>query len=187
MLDKLKELGSSLANAPKQVAAVGAGAIAAAVLAVNMVGTNGPTYKVLSVADGDTIKVQSPNGSVTSVRFCAVDAPEKAQPGGVEARAALVSLIEKGKGQVSLTEVGKDKYSRTVAEVFTGGVFAQEELARQGLVYFYEQYSKSCPNWQKLKAAEDEARRAKIGVWADPNAIKPWDWRKAKAAKIRPQ
>ncbi|CAG0912171.1 unnamed protein product, partial [Cyprideis torosa] len=41
--------------------------------------------------------------------------------------------------------------------------------------WHYRKYSKD-PN---LQALEDEARKAKRGLWADPDPVAPWDWRRS--------
>jgi endonuclease YncB( thermonuclease family) len=48
---------------------------------------------VMQVTDGDTIKVQLSSRPI-SVRFDSIDAPEKNQPWGLEARAALAGRLD---------------------------------------------------------------------------------------------
>jgi len=74
--------------------------------------------QVLSVHDGDTITVNSGWGK-EKIRLCGVDAPELSQPLGTQSRDKLRSLIAAAGNQVELMPVAKDRYGRTVAEVFT--------------------------------------------------------------------
>ena len=68
--------------------------------------------RVMEITDGDTIKVMLDSGPI-SVRFDAVDAPERDQPWGREATAALRQRLE-GK-EVVLEPVEQDRYERLVA------------------------------------------------------------------------
>ncbi|MCY2987044.1 MAG: lamin tail domain-containing protein [Planctomycetota bacterium] len=45
-----------------------------------------------------------------------------------------------------------------------------------------QKYSKD----QALAKLEAEARQSKLGLWADPNPVPPWDWRKAQKSKGQP-
>ena len=44
-------------------------------------------------------------------------------------------------------------------------------------------YRKYAPKHKELAAAEAAARKAKRGLWADPNPIPPWDWRQKQREK----
>ena len=72
-----------------------------------------------------------------------------------------------------------DRYGRTVAFVFVGGVDLNKELLKAGLAWHYKQYSRD-PELAKL---EFEARAKKVGLWVEPGAIAPWEWRKQKSLK----
>ena len=71
--------------------------------------------------------------------------------------------------------VTRDDWSRTVARVFVGEREVNAELVRAGAAWVYRRHSKD----EKLLALEDEARRAKRGLWALPQAeqVPPWQWR----------
>lgn len=71
--------------------------------------------KVTRVIDGDTFETDSRKHPV---RLANVNAPEKNQPGGAAATAALRRLIQ---GQeVGIDTVARDKYRRSVAKVKVG-------------------------------------------------------------------
>lgn len=140
------------------------------------------SWKVLRVADGDTITVV--RGSVKEkIRFCGIDAPEKSQPLGQESKANLQQLINQAGGEVQLSIIESDRYGRKVAEVFTvlgdgKERFLQEEQLKSGLAYHYAKYSGNCPNRDAIVKAEALARDAHLGVWGS-NYEKPWDYRRA--------
>jgi endonuclease YncB( thermonuclease family) len=71
----------------------------------------------------------------------------------------------------------KDRYDRLVATVYIGKNWVlNEELLRKGMAWHYIKYSKK-PEYADL---QEEARDNQIGLWADENAMSPWDWRKAR-------
>jgi endonuclease YncB( thermonuclease family) len=52
-------------------------------------------------------------------------------------------------------------------------------MLKEGLAWHYRKYSKSI----ELGRAEAEAKAAKKGLWADPNPVPPWDFRKLEKKK----
>ena len=137
---------------------------------------------VEAVSDGDTLKVILA-GKAVKVRLCGIDAPEKSQPLGIEAKVYLEKLVQNAGGKVGIVATDTDVYGRTVAEVvFVSGKTeqsAQEELLKAGMVYTYPKYINSCPNAQPFKLAEAIAQSSKAGIWAR-NDQRPWDYRQSK-------
>lgn len=136
-------------------------------------------WSIESVSDGDTVRIT--NGRNTErIRLCGIDAPEKAQERGQEARDRLVELVRDR--QIRPYFVERDKYGRMVAELFaideTGEVFVNEAMARAGLAWHYAQYSGNCPNRDAIAMASELAIAQRAGVHGDPGAIAPWEWRK---------
>lgn len=132
---------------------------------------------VISVGDGDTIRVDD-SGKKITIRVACIDAPEMAQsPNGQKAREALQALLPIG-STVSLKVQTKDRYGRTVAEVFTqNGANAGLTLVQQGHAFAYRQYLKQCDAWAYLDR-EKLAERYRLGVWRSADGIeRPWDWR----------
>jgi micrococcal nuclease len=125
-----------------------------------------------SIHDGDTLRIRQ-GEKVTKVRFCGIDAPELAQPLGVESRDYLMRLV--GDGAVRLVAVEKDKYDRTVAELFLpDGRSVNVEMVRAGMAYHYAKYSGNCSVRGAIVQAEDEARSGHVGIWAG-DYQKPWE------------
>lgn len=86
---------------------------------------------VLSIGDGDTVTVSNSGRRVT-VRLACIDAPETAQaPYGGKARSALQALAPVG-ASVTIQGSKKDRYGRTVAEVFGDSTNFNLELVRRG-------------------------------------------------------
>lgn len=128
---------------------------------------------LVRVADGDTLRAKV-QGVVMEFRLAEVDAPELNQPYGERAKQELASLV--GKRQLVIMPFDTDRYGRTVAHVWAGGVHVNQEMVRRGAAWFYDAYSRG----DALYRVEQEARRAKRGLWALPLGarIEPWVWRR---------
>jgi len=132
--------------------------------------------KVVSVTDGDTIKVLK-DGIQIKIRLAAIDCPEKGQPYGQAARKFTAKLVA-GK-IVKVWPTDTDRYGRTVAFVFVGSTDLNKELLKAGLAWHYKRYSRD-PELAKL---EFEARAQKVGLWKEPDPVAPWEWRRNKRIK----
>jgi endonuclease YncB( thermonuclease family) len=138
-----------------------------------------------SIYDGDTFRVTRNNEQI-KIRLCGIDAPEMDQPLGKESRDYLRSLlVQSNDGTVNLNIADKDRYGRTVAEVFVP-ISEDEEIAVNGemllagMAYHYARYSGNCFNGHLYSSFEEMARKEKKGVWADSNNIPPWEHRRNK-------
>jgi len=127
---------------------------------------------VTKVIDGDTIDVLLSSGPIR-VRFDSVDAPEKNQPWGREAGAALADKL--GHQEVALDVVTQDRYERLVAVVSLNDENVNAWLVRQGHAWAYRQYLKD-PQYCSWEA---EAHAGGRGLWALPRDQRhaPWEWR----------
>ena len=137
--------------------------------------------KVIGCHDGDTIKVLL-RGKPTSIRLEGIDAPELGQPFGRNAREALASLVF-GREIVIRTSKAPDRYGRTIGRVYVhpsnSGLTADANLSmiRQGLAWYFAAGRKD----MELAEAEQNARAARIGLWADHWPTPPWVWRKTRS------
>jgi endonuclease YncB( thermonuclease family) len=131
--------------------------------------------RVVGVTDGDTITVLH-NGRGEKIRLNGIDCPEKGQAYGNRAKQAASELVF-GK-DVTLQTHGKDKYGRTIADVLLpDGTNANHTLVKDGWCWWYRKYA---PEDTVLEGLEQEAREAKKGLWADPQPVPPWEWRKGR-------
>ena len=136
-------------------------------------------FKVLSIGDGDTIRVSSPSGTgKTTVRLACIDAPETSQaPYGNDARRALQADLPIGTG-VGLRTKATDRYGRTVAEVLKGTININQALVGAGAAFVYWQYIEGCDR-ETYSRLENEARLKSLGIWHLPGGIqRPWDYRR---------
>lgn len=132
------------------------------------------TYSVVRVVDGDTIEVEI-NGTKESIRFIGIDTPETVDPRkpvqcfGREASAKTKSLLE-GRSvrlEADSSQGERDKYNRLLRYVFLpDGTHINDLLIRQGYAHEYT-YNLPYKYQAQFKQAEQEARAAKRGLWAD--------------------
>jgi len=134
------------------------------------------TGKTLSVHDGDTIRVERA-GESTKIRVEGIDTPELSQPGGKAAR-DFARAFCLGR-MVRVEEHGKDRYGRIIGTIHLDGTTLQAELLRAGWAWHYKKYNSS----QTFADLEKAAQAAGIGIWEEPGAVPPWEWRKMKLKK----
>ena len=137
----------------------------------------GDRGSVLSIGDGDTLRLRSSAGVVT-VRLACIDAPESSQgPWGPTARRELQALLPIGTA-VELRTKATDRYGRNVAEVFSGARNINQALVGSGAAFVYWQYISGCDR-NTYSRLETEARLRRLGVWSTPGGItRPWDVRR---------
>jgi endonuclease YncB( thermonuclease family) len=132
--------------------------------------------RVVGIVDGDTIEVLHDNKLTERISLHGIDCPEKGQAYGTKARQAMSNLVS-GK-EVTLETHGLDKHGRTIADVsLPEGINVSLELVRTGWCWWYPQ---DAPNNVILAELQRRARRAGLGLWADPKPVPPWEWRKRK-------
>lgn len=129
--------------------------------------------KVTAVKDGDTFKVFA-NGKETTIRLAHVDCPEKRQPFSNTAK-KFASDACFGKTVTVSSDGTIDQYKRLIAEIYVDKKCVNQQLVEKGLAWHYKHYSKS----KHYANLETTARKNKIGLWSDPTATAPWEWRKA--------
>lgn len=132
---------------------------------------------VIGILDGDTIEVLH-NNRPERIRLSGIDCPEKGQAYGTKAKQATSDLVF-GK-EVTLETHGTDKYGRTIADVsLPDGIHVNLELVRNGWCWWYQKYA---PDNVILAELQRRARRSGLGLWADPNPVPPWEWRRPESS-----
>jgi len=140
--------------------------------------------EVLSIGDGDTIRVRQ-GGRAITVRLACIDAPETAQrPYGQQARSYLQQRLPFGR-EVSLDVKTTDRYGRSVAEVISD-ININLAMVEDGQAFAYRQYLGGCDAKEYLDA-EYRASRRRYGVWQVPGGItRPWDFRRGRRSAAIP-
>ncbi|AZS50629.1 thermonuclease family protein [Entomomonas moraniae] len=164
-----------------------------ALLTCNLSFANDIYCKVVGITDGDTIKCLTDNKKQIKVRLYQIDAPEKKQAFGNKSKQALSDLIFNK--HVEIKARGQDKYKRTLGTVFVTelSIFyckAKQEkpceskidvnlkMINQGMAWYYPFAKKN----EQYKQAEEQAKKNKVGLWADKAPVAPWEFRKKKTA-----
>jgi len=166
------------------VMAMTASASFAAVRAALAAPTASYRATVLSVGDGDTLRVQAGGRSIT-IRLACIDAPETAQaPWGQQSRAYLMQRLPRGR-EVSIQPHTNDRYGRTVAEVISD-ININLVMVEDGQAFAYRRYLSGCDAREYLDA-EFRASRHRYGVWQVEGGItRPWDFRRGRTAVVIP-
>lgn len=149
-------------------------------------GTGRTLGKVVSVGDGDTIRVRT-DASLITVRLACIDAPETAQaPWGKLASDRLKELLPVG-DPVELQVVDTDRYGRTVAEVFRQNKNTNLQMVREGQAAVYRQYLDGCSqNKDQYLQAELATQQQRLNFWSQDNPVMPWDFRRGKTTSSQP-
>lgn len=125
-------------------------------LAVLLLPATGPIPDVVTgldrVRDGDTLVV----GGVP-VRLSGLHCPERREPGGAAATAAMATLASRA--EVACTLTGRRSYDRRIGRCRAGGTDLAEALIRQG-------YCARCPRHDR--DGRYQAAQAEAGPWRWP-------------------
>ena len=138
--------------------------------------------RVTNISDGDTITVIGPAGKQERIRFYGIDAPESKQPFDRASTDHVKKVIGDAGFQAQITELDRDRYGRIVGMVTVNGLNLNRDLVRVGLAWVYPQYCKrpECREWKDL---EEQARVGKMGLWREPGAVPPWEWRRGQRSE----
>jgi endonuclease YncB( thermonuclease family) len=134
---------------------------------------------VTDVRDGNQLRVVDGKGTVHLVRLAGCDAPELAQPAGVEARNRLRDLVRNK--TVRIVHRYFDEAGRILGKVYADEVWVNEALVRDGLAWFADP-DEDAP---ELGAVAREAQTAKTGLWRQTEPVPPWLWRRG-ARSVKP-
>jgi len=129
---------------------------------------------IVRVIDGDTVWLQRDAGSgkPVKVRLAGIDAPQRCQAGGAAARDALAARVLNRRVLAHTRAI--DDYRRTVATPRLNGEDIGAWMVQQGHAWTHGCRHAPGP-YARLEA---EARAAHRGVFADPQAQEPSQFRK---------
>lgn len=136
--------------------------------------------QVEKVYDGDTFRLQHVQTQCLSsgkprkhqrIRLQGIDAPELAQPFGIQSRDYLSGLI--GNRDVQLQCTGCS-FDRQTCKAFVSGQDIEAEMVRNGWAYDNPKFSHG-----RYKKEEKTAQKKHLGVWQQTGGgQRPWDFRK---------
>jgi len=127
-----------------------------------------PQYAtVVSVVDGDTIKVMMDN-TLYSVRYIGIDTPESTtqiEPFGKEASEKNAALVS-GQEVTMYRDVSEtDQFDRILRFIFVGDTFINYELVKQGYATAFR-YEPDVSCADLMAQAEVDARAVGFGMWS---------------------
>ena len=133
---------------------------------------------VTKIVDGDTIEVKLSSGLIR-VRLHGIDTPERGQPWGKEATAALTAFVAGKKIEVEPFE--QDHYDRMIGIVYRADLNVNLELVKRGHAWAYRRYMRKSDS--DLCINEAAARTPNRGLRALPKNrwIAPREWRRKKS------
>ena len=137
------------------------------------------TGKVVSVSDGDTLRVLIGDQQI-KIRLSGIDAPESDQPFGQASKRYLAEAVA---GQTVVVVFDKkDRYGRVIGKVLLEGMDINLRQVEAGYAWWYEYYKddQSQVDQQAYSLAEQHARAYSRGLWSGTNPINPYDWRQGK-------
>jgi endonuclease YncB( thermonuclease family) len=131
--------------------------------------------EVVRVSDGDSLTLLVAKRPIR-VRLAQIDAPERGQPYGQQAKKELSRLAFGRQARAVVVDI--DDYGRSVAEVFVDGVHLNQSLVRSGHAWAYTRYARST----EIIDLESQARSEQRGLWRLLEAERdpPWEWRRRK-------
>ena len=129
--------------------------------------------RVSEVVDGDTVHLQPVGGrQEIKARLLGIDAPEICQSFGHQAHEALARRLT---DKVVMVESDRqDDYGRALARIYLNGEDMGGWLVRQGLAWSYGAGRSKGP----YRVDEAEARAARRGLFVEPDAMKPSQFRR---------
>ena len=133
------------------------------------------TGRVVRIADGDTVSILDNTNTQHKVRLYGIDTPERDQPYGKAARNALMRLVDER--TVGVVVIEKDNYGREVGTLYYEGININVAMVADGHAWWYQHHA---PHDRKLAVAEQQAREQDRGLWANPQPVPPWDWRRGR-------
>jgi micrococcal nuclease len=121
---------------------------------------------VVTVRSCDEIAVRH-KAKIISVRVAGIDCPGRKQPFAMEAKSFVGKLVNKH--TISVKPIGHDRHRRVWAHVFLpDGRSLAFEMVKAG----WAQVSASAVD-ERLAELEQNARRAKLGLWNETLSVPP--------------
>jgi len=128
-------------------------------------------YEVEKCVDGDTLTLKNK----VKIRLIGANTPETVKPNspvepwGPEASQFTKKVVAANNNRVRITYDGTptDKYGRTLAMVWVGNTLLNEVLIRNGLARAELQYNYSKEMKARFQAAENDAKRKRLGIWSE--------------------
>lgn len=127
--------------------------------------------KVVTVIDGNTLEVFTPENETYKVLLFGIDCPELGQEYGEKAKQYLEKLILNK--EVSVEIQGKDRWGNRLGIILIEGVDPREELLKEGLAWTSEKNP-----IESFEAIKEKSKVKGKGLWEEQNPTPPWIYRR---------
>ena len=129
---------------------------------------------VTKVIDGDSLWLTPPDKPPIEVRLRDIDAPERCQPWGPQARKALADLALNKVATLQIS--GRDSYGRTLGTLSVEDLQVNRFMVENGHAWSLRSRWDQGP----LVKQETMARALSRGLHAAPGAVQPWEFRRTR-------
>jgi endonuclease YncB( thermonuclease family) len=138
--------------------------------------------KVIEILDGERITVLSVNQPL-KVKLIAISAPVGSQPFADVAKQHLTELVSGKYCQIHYTSVNQD--GLITGRVVVSGLDAGSQMIRDGVAWYDKSEASNFtePEREMYVGCEQAARKEARGLWTDPKAIAPWEFRIQESAR----
>ena len=142
------------------------------------------------IIDGDTVVTQGTRffffkGPKIRIRLYGIDAPESEQKGGTESTKTLKRLTGNLPRQIYLTDMGTDRYKRTIGIISTNPDDPSKhfnlQMLRHGQAHTY-MLKKDSAFRAQYEQAESQAQKERLGIWKAETFDRPADFRRRQEA-----
>jgi micrococcal nuclease len=137
------------------------------------------TGDVARILDGDTFDLLLTNHTIERIRLSDIDAPEKSQDFGKQAKQYLTELVATKKVDIIFSK--RDRNKRILGAVYLNHRYINLQMVESGFAWHFLKYSSNL----KFAEAQRKAQKAKRGLWSQPKAIEPWEYRKLKRSALK--
>jgi len=134
--------------------------------------------RVVDVLSGDVIVVRDTNRKEHHVYLYGIDAPELKQPHGKASRDYLDRLLFARTYQVRVNIELRTKKGNIIGTVYAAEQNSTQFADINGMMVMAGYAWASQHSGTRYRPIEQIARNRKIGLWASPNPVAPWVWRK---------
>jgi endonuclease YncB( thermonuclease family) len=127
--------------------------------------------KVVTVIDGNTVEIFTPENETYKILLFGIDCPELGQEYGKKAKRYLEKLILNKEVRVEIQ--GIDRWGNRLGIILFEGIDPREELLQEGLAWTSEKNPIEAFELMKEKSKEKGK-----GLWKEQNPTPPWIFRR---------
>ncbi len=141
---------------------------------------------VIAITDGDSLTcLDNKTNEQIRVRLIGIDAPERRQPFGTEAKAKLSELVLEKSAKLECHKTDQDE--RRICKVWVQPAECPDcvktldaglAMLTVGMAWWDQKDANTLPQQERAayEFAQTEAKAKKAGLWSDPDPVPPWDW-----------